>query len=265
MVAICIPTYEHPDLLRRLLNSIRIQNYLDYKVYISDDSKTNCIEELICGYTDLKIQYIHNETALGTSNNVNKSIKMANDDNNDIIKIMFQDDWFVDESALKKMVLFMTESGADVIFTANYEGYKNGMTLHICDNVTIQKIKNDNSYLFRGNYLGAPSVLVYKASSHQFDPEFTWLLDVDFYLNLLPGKRMEYLNEPLVVIGHDGDQLTDYYDAHPMKKLDETRRQLKKYQWLQTKDNKKFFFRYCIINVKNLFKEYIRKLGKILL
>lgn len=260
MVGICIPTYEHSNLVERLLKSIEIQCYKDYKIYVSDDSRTNKVEELIKKYSNLRIDYIRNKKPLGTSDNVNKAISRAINDKVDIIKIMFQDDSFSNEYALEKIVHYMIELKTDVLFTANYEQYIDKLTVHICDSDKINKIKNDPGYLFIGNYLGAPSVLAYKCCELMFDSRFTWLLDVDFYLRLLPGKRMEYLPEPLVVIGHDGDQLSDYYESHPMKMIKETRAQFIKYPWLQTKENKKYLMKYVLENSVKAIKLYIKSL-----
>ena len=46
-VSICVPTYNNPDDLKRLMESIEKQTYKDYEVVISDDSTDNNIEKLI--------------------------------------------------------------------------------------------------------------------------------------------------------------------------------------------------------------------------
>lgn len=43
-VAICIPTYEKPELLERLLDSIVKQSYDNYFVIVTDNSETKVLK-----------------------------------------------------------------------------------------------------------------------------------------------------------------------------------------------------------------------------
>jgi GT2 family glycosyltransferase len=239
-----------------------MQTYNNYEVFISDDSKTNDVENVLLDYNDLPIHYVHNKISLGTSDNVNQAIKCALDKGAAYIKILFQDDWFSEKDSLKKMLDYLECHNLDVLFVANYEVYTNKTTIHTCDRTTVNRIINDSGVLFRGNYLGAPSILLYKACDTMFDRGFTWLLDVDFYLRLLRGRRIDYWESPLISIGHDGEQLTDYYIDRPLKMLDETKRQLTKYSWLNTPDNiayyRSFRIRMIIRNIKCFVKKVIK-------
>ena len=241
MIGICIPTYEHPDLLRRCLDSIRMQSYKNYEIFVSDDSETNAVKKVLLYYNELPIHYIHNTISLGTSNNTNQARKCALDSGASYIKILFQDDWFSEKNSLEKMLDYLDSHKLEVLFVANYEVYNEKTFIHTCDRVSVKRIINDTSFLFRNNCLGAPSALLYKACDVMFDQNFTWLLDVDFYLRLLQNRRMGYLDNPLISIGHDGNQLTDYYYDNPLKMLYETKRQLEKYNWLKTRDNLKYY------------------------
>nr|MCR4832765.1 glycosyltransferase [Butyrivibrio sp.] len=45
-VSICVPTYNNPEDVSRLLQSIARQTYKDYEVCISDDSTDDKIEKI---------------------------------------------------------------------------------------------------------------------------------------------------------------------------------------------------------------------------
>lgn len=260
LVAICIPTYEKIEYVQRLMESIRKQKYNNYIVIITDDSRTKNIEEYIETLRNCKVFYHHNTKQEGAPQNTNNAINLALKKNAEIIKIMFQDDWFTYDYSLEKMVHKLYSAKTDVIFTGNFEVFPNKTTEHICLKEEIKEIESDVSFLFRKNCLGAPSNILYKSEVIYFDPAYTWLLDVDFYLRLLPGKKLDYIYEPLISIGHDGEQLTDFYSQNPGLRLKETFGQYRKYKWLHNKRNRFYVCRYvwdcCKIIIKKNLKKY---------
>lgn len=253
-VGICMPVYEKLDLFKRAMESIKKQSYSDYIVIITDNSSTDLIEAYLKEFSDMKILYCHNEKNLGASGNINKAISLAIEHKVDIIKILFQDDWFASKDSLEKMVHRLYVTGADVIFTGNYEVYPDKKAKHICSKEEIKKIKDDISYIFRRNCLGAPSNILYKLDATYFDATYTWLLDVDFYLRLLPGKKLDYIYEPLISIGHDGEQLTDFYTQNPQLIIRETYRQYRKYSCLHSKINRIHLYLYSWKIVKGIIR-----------
>jgi glycosyltransferase involved in cell wall biosynthesis len=249
LVGICIPAYEDAELIDRAIKSISTQTYKKYIVIVSDDSKTNTIEYYL-QKRDIPIVYSRNKVQLGASGNTNKAISIALEYKVDLIKILYQDDWFTYECSLEKMVDELIASKSDIVFCGNIEVYKTHEVEHICSKKTICEIKKDNSYIFRANDLGAPSNILYKAQDVFFDSTYQWLLDVDFYLRILPNRKLEYIYEPLISIGHDGDQLTDYYNLHPLKKIKEILRQYRKYKWIHKKLNRRYLVHNVLVNIK---------------
>jgi glycosyltransferase involved in cell wall biosynthesis len=61
LISICIPAYEKPEALNRLLQSISIQRFRNFEVIITDDSKTDAAEKIVAAYIDkLPLQYCRN-------------------------------------------------------------------------------------------------------------------------------------------------------------------------------------------------------------
>ena len=257
-IGICIPTFEHAELLERALDSIRIQSYKEYIVIISDDSKSECIKELVNQYDDINLHYFCNEYSLGTSSNLNRALSYAIMMNVDYIKILFQDDWFSREDSLEIMIRKLESSNAEVLFVGDYENYPNRRYSRVMEQKKLERIKRKPFTLFSGNFIGAPSVVMYKTCDIMFDPEFTWLLDVDFYFRLLPNREIVYIYEPLINIGHDGDQLSDYYMKNMDEVFEETRKQWKKYKQIHTFNNYRYYF--CVIYRKYLMSKCKRLL-----
>jgi len=215
-VGICIPAYEDVKLLQRAVDSILWQSYSNFRIYISDDSQTTKIEEYIHALNDRRIEYRHNSKTFGATENTNQAIKMALDDNVDLIKIFYQDDWFTYNNSLLIMVQALITNDADVLFSGNIEK-GNEETFHICTDSEIALLNRNITCLFKANYLGAPSNILYKKCDTLLDSRYEWLLDVDFYIRLIGDKKLSYVYEPLITIGHDGNQLSDFYYRNPYK------------------------------------------------
>ena len=102
LISICIPAYERPAFLKRLLDSIAQQVFKDFEVIITDDSSSREIEELLFS-TPYKysIHYQRNPRPLGTPLNWMEGIKHAT---GHWIKIMHDDDYFTSPDSLQQFV-----------------------------------------------------------------------------------------------------------------------------------------------------------------
>src|SRR5574339_104484 len=112
MISICIPTYEQYGhgvrMLTQLLNSIKKQTIsYEYEIIISDNSEDDKVKDLISQYKSLPISYYKNPVK-GASENINNAISLAK---YDYIKIMCQDDVFMDYNAINKFVKALNANG----------------------------------------------------------------------------------------------------------------------------------------------------------
>jgi glycosyltransferase involved in cell wall biosynthesis len=179
--SIIIPTWEQygfgKTYLSELLETIKKQTFKNFEVVISDQSVDNEIEKLTSEYSDLTIKYSKNEYRRGNSPaNTNNAIKMAN---GEIIKIMFQDDLFYDNSCLETIHnKFNTDSCKWVVNGCN----------HTNDGKTFSRnmipFWNDN-ILFGNNTISCPSVLsIKKENVEHFDENLVMLMDCEYYYRL---------------------------------------------------------------------------------
>ena len=181
-VSICIPTYNQPLLLKRLLDSVFSQTFCDFEVIISDDSTDDEIYKVVESLKRDNIKYIHNVPSLGPAGNWNKSISLAE---TDIIKIMHQDDFFTFNDSLEKLV-FMLDDNPTVDFafcgSRQFYSYENYYDRHITDEQNTF-IKADVYNVYHANYIGAPSATIFRKKNVFFDSNLIWLIDVDFYIS----------------------------------------------------------------------------------
>lgn len=245
-VSICIPTYKQVEYLRKTLNSVLAQDFHDYELIVSDDSSDNSVEDLLKEF-DFKgrLKYYRNAIALGSPVNWNYSIKLAT---GDYIKILHHDDYFTSEHSLSKFVKFLDDNpkssfafSGTVIDLLALKTKK----IHSCSNKQFSKMVHQPDRLFFSNYIGAPSATIIRRDSLLFfDESMKWLVDVDWYMQLIyKNSNVVFSKEPLICTVHGGEgQITQsvYSDkevqvrehAYVFDKLGEKRGRLKKYSLL---------------------------------
>lgn len=187
LFSICVPTYEMsgygPEMLKGFFENLKSQTVQDFEIVISDQSENLETYKICEEYSNIHtIKYIKNFYANGRSaHNLNTCIDSSV---GKIIKVMFEDDYFLDVNALKKI----SEK-----YNHGFKWVMNSFT-HTKDdknffNPMIPKL-NDN--LLDGvNTMGNPSNLSFLRSHKQyFDEDLLYIVDCEFYyrMNLLYGN-----------------------------------------------------------------------------
>ncbi|MCK4395679.1 MAG: glycosyltransferase family 2 protein [Candidatus Marinimicrobia bacterium] len=202
-VSICIPAYEEPELLRKLLNSIIIQSFENYEVIITDDSTSNCVRDVVKSFEkDSRIKYYKNSERKGSPENWNEAIKHAS---GKYIKIMHHDDWFSSQNSLQKFVGMMEENpNVNFAFCATkiIDGKGCLKSIYSPTKRELNKLARNPNCLFNGVSVGAPSVTIYRNNlGIYFDRKLKWYVDVDFYIRLLScNKKFIFCPEPLICV-----------------------------------------------------------------
>ena len=204
-VSVCIPAFESPEYLIRAINSVLNQDYSNYEVIVTDDSRTEDTYRALLqnGLID-KIKYTRNPFQMGSPLNWNKCISLSS---GYYIKILHQDDWLSTSKALTTYVETLEANNVDIVFSAinNVDYLTDKTTLHQLSNKKINSIFSNPYILYCGNLLGQPSTILYKASlSVEFDPLLKWLVDIEFYIKILVEGKGFYISAPLV-FGNKGD------------------------------------------------------------
>jgi glycosyltransferase involved in cell wall biosynthesis len=182
-VSVCIPTWEQYgrgfEFLQKNLNSILDQTYKNYNVIVSDHSLNDDIKNLCNSYINyMEIIYVKNDNDLGNGPaNTNNSIINAD---GDIIKIMFQDDFFYDKNALEIIVNEFKNDDCNWLVTGCNHTNDDGSTYYN------QMIPYWNDNIVTGtNTISSPSVLSFRRNVPcLFDTNLTMLMDCEMYWQL---------------------------------------------------------------------------------
>jgi glycosyltransferase involved in cell wall biosynthesis len=211
-ISICIPAYKHTAFLKRLLNSVAIQTYKDFEVIITDDSPGNDVEKLCRKYeNNFRLLYFKNESNLNTPENWNEAIRKAS---GDWIKLMHDDDWFAAENTLQKYSdAVLQHPDCNFFFSAYTNVYQETGKVRsmFLSALSKKKLAKTPAVLIAENVIGPPSVTLYKNNKkYWYDNRMKYVVDIDFYIQYLNSSRFLYLNSPLINVGINKAQVTQY-------------------------------------------------------
>ena len=183
-LSVCIPCYEMRGMghifLKRLLQTISKQEFdrSSFEVVISDHSDGDLVKNIAYTVNDqIKIVYLKNNKNRGSSSsNLNNALINCS---GEVIKIIFQDDFFTDPNALKIVYESLTKSSACWLAHTyiHYDEYKK-----VYFN---KRLPFYNSNMHQGNNtIGPPSAIALKRNNMKFDENLVWFMDTDFYYRM---------------------------------------------------------------------------------
>lgn len=186
-ISIAIPTWESynngEQFLDDLLRTVEIQTFKDFEVVISDHSKDDYLLPKIKEFEDkFDIKYYRNENDRGNGPaNMNNAISKCS---GEIVKIIFQDDFFYDDEALEKIYYSLSDSDRMWLLNGTNHTKDDGNSFYW------DLYPKFNDDLLKGvNTISSPSVVSFKRQSEVvFDETLVYFMDIDYYY----GMREKY-------------------------------------------------------------------------
>jgi glycosyltransferase involved in cell wall biosynthesis len=186
-ISIAIPTWESynngEQFLDDLLRTVEIQTFKDFEVVISDHSKDDYLLPKIKEFEDkFDIKYYRNENDRGNGPaNMNNAISKCS---GEIVKIIFQDDFFYDDEALEKIYYALSDSDRMWLLNGTNHTKDDGNSFYW------DLYPKFNDDLLKGvNTISSPSVVSFKRQSEVvFDETLVYFMDIDYYY----GMREKY-------------------------------------------------------------------------
>jgi len=212
-ISIAIPTWEShgkgSEFIDDLLRTIEIQTFKDFEVCISDHSENDDVFSVVNNFADkFEIVYYKNKFNRGNGpDNTNKAIELCS---GEIIKIMFQDDFFYDDESLEKIFSSLNDSDKMWLLNASIHTNDDGNTFY---NELYPKWNDD---IINGvNTISSPSVLTAKKEVFEhvkFDPKLVMMMDCEFYYyaKKIYGDPI-YYNDVLVASRIHQHQISSIY------------------------------------------------------
>lgn len=179
IVSLAVPVYdmrgEGVKFLQKNLRSILSQKIdFDLEIVISDQSLDHDIERFLKVFSFSDVKYLREKNRGNHSCNTNNVIKNCS---GELIKILYQDDYFMDEFSLQKTINALKNSDKDWLVSA---------CCHSKDGIHVERpfypVWNDNM-LYGENTYSAPSVVSFKKKCAEtlFDENILYMPDVEYY------------------------------------------------------------------------------------
>ena len=210
-ISVCIPTWEQYGngffYLKSLFETLKKQTFKNFNVIISDHSINDEIELFVDSFKEyFEVIYVRNNENRGNSPaNTNVALKHAD---GDIIKVMFQDDLFVDNKALE--IIYKTFEDKNCMWAVNWCNHTN-------DGVFFNRemVPSWNDQILVGvNTISSHSVLSFRNSEISFfDENLTMLMDCEYYYQLyLKYGKPTIINNILISNRMHSNQISSRYN-----------------------------------------------------
>lgn len=198
--SICIPTYEYKgrgvEFLSHLFETLEKQTIEDYEVIISDHSQDNHIYNLCEKWGEkFDLKYYKNTESRGSlSQNTNMCFRLSS---GKYVKIVYQDDFFYSDDALKKIKQIFDTTSYKWLATAcnHYEDEKGFFYRDF-----YPTFNDPLNTLFGENLISCPTVIaIRKDALLEFDENLKMLMDCEFYYRMYKTHGIPFLlNEVLM-------------------------------------------------------------------
>ncbi len=205
-LSVLIPTHEMngfgPALLTRALESVFNQNlssegsHVYMEIVVSDNSSSSVVLDVCKQFSNkgqINVRYCQNPGDKSSASvNLNFGFRQTT---GEIIKILFQDDFFVDQLAVRE-ILSVFDSDPEVAWLVC------GST-HSIDGVSFYRniVPRYHDRIHLGNNtISSPSVVALRREAWEdFEPRLIWLMDVDFYKKMANKQGEPFVCSSILV------------------------------------------------------------------
>ena len=183
--SVCIPAHEDAAAVRRAVERLRSQSVGDWECVVSDDSRSDAVEDCVSGFGDARIRYFRNAPSLGAPANWNAALRKAR---GRIVTLLHQDDFYSSPDVLLHVQRAFASGGIRVAVCAR-ELWRNGAPCaRYADNrgsvaAFLRRFPQRSLVV---NRMGHPSVIFLEArlAGILFDERLLYFLDTEWYSRL---------------------------------------------------------------------------------
>lgn len=213
-VSVILPTYNRADYLKKAINSVLSQTYMDWELIIWNDGSTDHTKDVVESFEDARIKYYYEENQ-GKSYALNKALQVAN---GEYVAFLDDDDQWIEEKTEIQVGILERHPEIDVLF-ANFnninvatgvEGVGFVQNARGLEQLHVEELEN-NVYLIKNkfpesistsNFLLPSSMIVRKQvfkSVGKFNESLRNSLDIEYFWRIyLYGYNFAYTNEILL-------------------------------------------------------------------
>lgn len=213
LVSICIPTYNHANVVGDALRSAMAQTYGRVEILVFDNASTDTTPQVVADVTgsDERVRYVRNEINLGMVGNFSACISAAC---GKYIKFLCADDFLAPDCLATMVDAF--ERNPETVLVASARLLVDGaMTPLRTAGFSSRSLLIDGSTViqdcfFRGNLIGEPTAVMFRREQalRGFREDYPQLMDLEMWMHLLQFGSMSYIARPLCKVRQHPQQAT---------------------------------------------------------
>lgn len=196
LISVVIPTHNRLLLLKRAVNSVRNQTFINVEIIIVDDGSTDNTQEVFGATEERGFKYIRVDPPKG--GNYARNIGIANA-SGEFIAFLDDDDEWLPTKLEKQLALFEMDVSVGLVYT----GVE---VLHAANSASYYikpKLKGDLAKsILTYNYIGTTSSVMVRKSifedTGEFDINMPQLQDYDLWIRVCQTCKIDFVPESLV-------------------------------------------------------------------
>lgn len=213
LVSICIPTYNHANVVGDALRSAMAQTYGSVEILVLDNASTDNTPQVVAEVTDsdARVSYIRNEANLGMVGNFSACISAAR---GKYIKFVCADDFLAPDCVTNMVDAFERNTGTVLVASARLLVDGTLVPLRTAGfssrSLLIDGSKVIRDCFFRGNLIGEPTAVMFRREQalRGFREDYPQLMDLEMWMHLLQSGSMSYIARPLCKVRQHPQQAT---------------------------------------------------------
>ena len=194
-ISICCPVYTMKDntaekFLVEYFSHLIYQSFRDFDIVISDQSEGNNLKTICDTFSHvLDIKYFKNtDGKKNAANNVNNAVRHAT---GEIIKLIYMDDFLVDQNALRKIAYAFDNNPEGKWFISGFTHCNEDRTEYF----DTRKPWYGNKYVNGDNTTGNPSnYAVRRDCAIEMDDNLLWIVDGEYFY-----RSYYYHGDPIMI------------------------------------------------------------------
>ncbi len=205
LVSVCIPLYNGRPYIREAIESVLAQTLTDWELIITDDGSTDGSGEVAAAFSDPRIRYVRNPERLGAEGNWNRCVSEAR---GVYCKLLCHDDRLHPDCLTRQVKAFEQPGNSSVSLITSARRIvapEGGMVLTRRWKRRDQRIERSSALrqIVRSgtNLIGEPSAVLFRTAdwkaSDKFSARYPYVIDLDFWFQLLRRGDCYYLTDPL--------------------------------------------------------------------
>lgn len=216
LVSICIPTYNHANIIGDAIFSALSQDYENLEILVQDNASTDVTREIVSNIAknDARVRYVRNSENLGMVGNFNACLAASR---GELIKFLCADDLLVPDCVSKMVDALVRNPATALVASARQIVDNNLRPLRIAgfsrSSLQLNGAAVIRDCFYRGNLIGEPTAVMFRRQQGMrgFCEEYPQLMDLEMWMYLLRSGGMTYIDQPLCKVRLHPQQATQQH------------------------------------------------------